>query len=111
VELELQREWLAVHRRQHRPTSCSNRTRQEAVADRGYFNGEEIRVCEHAGIAVTLPKPMTFGAMAEGRFGKQDFAYNPDDDVYRRPTGETLKYYYTNVEDGLALSRYWTNAG
>jgi len=81
------------------------------VADRGYFNGEEILVCEHMGIAVTLPKPMTFGAMAEGRFGKQDFVYNPDDDVYRCPTGETLKYYYTNVEDGLALSRYWTNAG
>jgi transposase len=49
----------------------------EAVADRGYFNGEEILACEEAGIAVTLPKPMTSGAKAEGRFGKQDFAYLP----------------------------------
>ena len=28
-----------------------------AVADRGYFNGEEIMACEQAGITVTLPKP------------------------------------------------------
>src|SRR5262245_24200553 len=29
----------------------------EAVADRGYFDGEEILVCEQTGITVTLPKP------------------------------------------------------
>jgi hypothetical protein len=45
----------------------------EAVADRGYFNGEEIKACDDAGITVTLPKPMTSGAKSEGRFGKQDF--------------------------------------
>ena len=42
----------------------------EAVADRGYFNGEEILACENAGITVTLPKPMTSNSKAEGRFGK-----------------------------------------
>src|SRR4029078_12535246 len=29
----------------------------EAVADRGYFNSNEILACEEAGITVTLPKP------------------------------------------------------
>ena len=81
------------------------------MADRGYFNGEEILVCEHTEIAVTLPKRPSAIAPNVIGFGKRDFVYNPDDDVYRRPTGETLKYYYTNVEDGPALSRYWTNAG
>ena len=84
--------------------------RLEAVADRGYFNGEEIVACDQAAITVTLPKPMTSGAKSEGRFGKQDFAYLPADDVYRCPAGERLKYYYTNVENGLKLRRYWTNA-
>jgi hypothetical protein len=46
-----------------------------AVADRGYYEGEEIKDCEDAGISVTLPKPQTSGAKAEGRFGKQDFVY------------------------------------
>ena len=65
--------------------------RLDAVADRGYFNGEEILACEQAGITVTLPKPMTSGAKAEGRFGKQDFVYQPEEDVYHCPAGETLK--------------------
>ena len=82
----------------------------DAVADRGYFHGEEILACEQAGIAVTLPKPMTSGAKAEGRFGKQDFVYKPEEDVYRCPAGEKLRYYYTNVENGLTLRRYWTTA-
>jgi transposase len=82
----------------------------EAVADRGYFSGEEILACDQAGITVTLPKPMTSGAKSEGRFGKQDFVYLPEQDVYRCPAGERLKYYFTNVENGLTLRRYWTNA-
>ena len=52
-----------------------NVTSLEAVADRGYFSSEEILTCEKAGITVTLPKPMTSGAKARGRFGKQDFRY------------------------------------
>ena len=47
----------------------------DAVADRGYFNGEEILACEEAGVTVTMPKPMTSNAKAEGQFGKQDFRY------------------------------------
>ena len=51
----------------------------EAVADRGYFDGEEILACDQADITVTLPKPMTSGAKSEGRFGKQDFVYLADE--------------------------------
>ena len=54
----------------------------EAVADRGYYSGEEIVSCEQAGITVYLPKPMTSGLLAKGRFGKQDFVYIVADDVY-----------------------------
>ena len=82
----------------------------DAVADRGYFNSEEIRTCEEAGITVTLPKPMTSNAKAEGRFGKQDFRYVADEDVYVCPAGEKLAYRYTTEENGLVLRRYWTNA-
>ena len=82
----------------------------EAVADRGYFNSPEILECHEAGITVTLPKPMTSGAKAAGRFGKQDFVYLPDEDVYRCPAGERLKCRYSNEEDGKELRRYWTTA-
>ena len=81
----------------------------EAVADRGYFSSEEIRACEEAGITVTLPKPVTSGINVKGRFGKQDFVYLREEDVYRCPAGEKLTYRYTTEENGLVLRRYWTN--
>jgi hypothetical protein len=62
----------------------------QAVADRGYFNSDEILACDKAGITVTLPKPMTSNAKAEGRFGKQDFRYLAEEDVYVCPAGEKL---------------------
>ena len=82
----------------------------DAVADRGYFNSPEILACHEAGITVTLPKPLTSGAKSDGRFGKQDFAYLPEEDVYRCPAGERLRYRYTNEEAGKTLRRYWTTA-
>ena len=82
----------------------------DVVADRGYFNSIEILACDEAGITVTLPKPLTSGIKAKGRFGKQDFVYVVADDVYLCPAGERLVYHYTNEENGLTLRRYWTNA-
>jgi transposase len=82
----------------------------EAVADRGYYNSPEILECEQAGITVTLPKPMTSGAKSEGRFGKQDFVYKAEEDVYRCPAGEKLPYRFTSEEDGKLVRRYWTTA-
>ncbi len=82
----------------------------DAVADRGYFNGEEILACEEAGITVTLPKPMTSNAKAEGRFGKQDFRYVAEEDVYICPAGERLAYSYTSEDKGLVVHRYATKA-
>jgi transposase len=82
----------------------------QAVADRGYYSGAEILACHEAGIGVTLPKPVTSGIEAKGRFGKQDFRYLAEEDVYVCPAGEKLAYHYTNEENGLVLRRYWTNA-
>jgi len=82
----------------------------DAIADRGYFSGEEILACDKADITVTLPKPMTSNSKAEGRFGKQDFRYVAGEDVYVCPAGERLAYYYTAEDKGLVLRRYATKA-
>ena len=82
----------------------------DAIADRGYFNSEEILECENAGITVTLPKPMTSNSKAEGRFGKQDFRYVAEEDVYVCPAGQRLAYSFTTEDKGLVLRRYRTTA-
>src|SRR5271155_3609338 len=79
-----------------------------AIADRGYFKGEEILACEAAGVTPLVPKPLTSGAKADGRFGKQDFVYDPKEDAYRCPAGEKMTWRYSNVEAGRKLHNYWT---
>ena len=80
----------------------------EVLADRGYFDGEEILACEPLGVTPILPKPMTSGAKAVGRFGKPDFIYNASDNTYRCPAGETLTWRFASVEKGMTMSTYWT---
>ena len=80
----------------------------DVVADRGYFDSEQILACDQAGITVTLPKPQTSYAKAQGRFGKQDFRYVAEEDVYVCPADQHLTYRYTNEEHGLARHHYWT---
>lgn len=84
--------------------------RLDVVADRGYFSGEEILASEQAGVTVTMPKPMTSRAKTAGRFGKEDFVYVPEQDVYRCPAGEQLKNRFQTVERGMTLNRYWTSS-
>jgi len=85
-------------------------TNLDVIADRGYFSGQEILECDKAGITVTLPKPMTSNAKAEGRFGKQDFRYVVEEDVYVCPAGARLGYSFTTEDKGLVLRRYRTDA-
>jgi transposase len=80
-----------------------------AVADRGYFKSEEILACHEAGITAIVPKTMTSGASADGRFGKADFIYDPENDEYRCPAGERLIWRFASIENGLNLHRYWSS--
>jgi transposase len=82
----------------------------EVIADRGYFDGEEVLACEAAGAIPYVPKPLTSGAKADGRFGKQDFIYQPDGDVYRCPAGQRLPWRMTTVEKGMMMHSYWDQA-
>src|SRR5512140_210907 len=82
----------------------------KAFADRGYFNGPEIKACEEAGITPFVPKPMTSNAKAEGRFGKNDFVYIAKDDEYLCPAGQRAIYRFTTLENNLWQHAYWTSA-
>src|SRR6266849_7241721 len=88
----------------------SSADRAHLLLEEEPLDAEGHLACEEAGITVTLPKPMTSNAKADGRFGKQDFRYMAGEDLYISPAGESLTYRYTNEENGLVLRRYWTNA-
>ncbi|HXX85167.1 MAG TPA: IS1182 family transposase [Casimicrobiaceae bacterium] len=80
------------------------------LADRGYFDGEEIRRCADEGITPLVPKPLTSNSRAEGRFDKRDFIYIAKRDEYRCPAGERAIWRMTTVENGRTMHRYWPSA-
>ena len=93
-----------------RARDVMDKRRLDVLADRGYFNGPEIKACSEAGITPLVPKPMTSNAKAEGRFNKTDFIYIAKDNEYRCPAGQRAIYRMTTIEHGLKLHRYWSSA-
>ncbi|MDH5668941.1 MAG: IS1182 family transposase [Nitrospira sp.] len=81
----------------------------EVVADRGYFNGEELLACERSKITTYLPKPQTSGSTKKGLFSKRDFMYHAGDDEYECPVGERLIRRFETQEKGLTLHKYWSS--
>ncbi|MGZ8946521.1 MAG: IS1182 family transposase [Methylococcaceae bacterium] len=81
----------------------------KVIADRGYFDSEEVLACHENGITPIVPKCVTSGAKAAGRFDKADFIYDKESNEYKCPAGQRLVWRFSRVEHGLNLSRYWSS--
>jgi hypothetical protein len=80
----------------------------DAVADRGYFKGEEVLACDEAGIEVYAPRPATSSNKANGLYDKEDFHYIAEDDEYQCPAGERLARRTNTHIQGKPMARYWS---
>ncbi len=80
----------------------------DAVADRGYFKGEEVLACGEAGITVYVPHTTTSNNKAKGLYDKADFRYIVEDDEYQCPAGERLQRRTNTHDHGKPIARYWT---
>ena len=78
----------------------------EVVADRGYYNGEEVKTCEESGMTVYVPRPNNSSNLKRGLFTKKAFVYEPEKDCYRCPAGKELSYRFNSVEQGRAVRSY-----
>ena len=80
------------------------------IADQGYYRGEELLVCEEAGITAYVAKADTSGKRDKGEFTRKQFRYIPEDDEYECPAGERAIYRFTRTEAGKQIRRYWSSA-
>jgi BMFP domain-containing protein YqiC len=60
------------------------------LADRGYFNGDQVLACENTGVLPCVPKTLTSSSAKRGLFTRQDFVYDAEKDHYTCPAGEHL---------------------
>jgi len=81
----------------------------QVLADRGYYNSEEIRACERNGIEALVPKPLTSNNKAKGQFDKRDFIYKAEVDEYECPAGQRLTRRTRTSDKGLVIYRYWSS--
>lgn len=82
-----------------------------ALADKGYYKGEEMRACHLAGIKALVPKTQTSGNTAAGLFEKEDFCYDTALDQYRCPAGEIMQRRFNTVETGKTMQVYFASVG
>jgi hypothetical protein len=62
-----------------------------ALADTGYYNGNELKACEEDGIVAYVPQAKRTARLeAQGRMSHEEFAYDAEADVYRCPAGQVL---------------------
>jgi hypothetical protein len=78
---------LAMGRQAQDVMACEGIT---ALADRGYFNGDEVLACEGTGVLPCVPKTLTSGNTKRGLFTGQDFVYDAEHDRYTCPAGQHL---------------------
>jgi transposase len=82
----------------------------EVVADTGYCTTAEVVSCEHHGITAYVPKADSSANSAQGLFGKSQFHYDAQKDLYECPAGATLTYRFSTEEKGREL-RYYRASG
>jgi transposase len=76
------------------------------VADKGYYNGKEVLLCDTIGVTAYVAKPLTSANTAQGLYGKESFKYDPHQNCYYCPAGKKLSYRFSTNELGRAISYY-----
>jgi transposase len=82
----------------------------DAVADKGFYNGEQVKRCNEANIQTYIPQPHTSRNQHKGLFTKDDFRYDKEHDRYWCPQGEQLTFRFETEEKGRATRYYATSA-
>jgi transposase len=84
-------------------TGCEQIT---ALADRGYFNGNQVLSCEGTGVAPIVPKVLTSSGPKRGLFARQDFIYDAEHDHYTCPAGAKLTKIHRRADHTEDFDRY-----
>ena len=61
------------------------------VADKGYYNREQVQQCQEKGITCYIPLPKEHPPK-KGLYTQEQFVYDVQNDCYRCPAGEVLTY-------------------
>ena len=76
------------------------------LADRGYYDGQEMAACEESGVACLVAKKKTGGEKKAEGFTLDSFVYDEGNDWYVCPCGNRLAYCGDKKRNGRKYRRY-----
>lgn len=82
------------------------RSQITALADRGYYNRDEIWACEDLGVQPCVPKTLTSNNAKRGLFTGRDFIYDTETDRYTCPAGARLTKAPMRSDQRADIDRY-----
>jgi transposase len=62
------------------------------LADKGYYDGQDIAACEAVGVTCLAAKPKPGGAKKEAGYTRRDFVYDREHDSYELPCKNKMRY-------------------
>jgi len=81
------------------------------LADKGYYDSEDIAACEGNGVACLVAKRKPGGDIKAEGFRKEDFAYDAKEDAYACPCGNVMKCMRTGKKNRGKEYRVYANYG
>ena len=62
------------------------------LADKGYYDGEDIVACEENGVTCLVAKPRAGGALKNDEFKRENFMFDRENDIYICPCQSELHF-------------------
>jgi hypothetical protein len=76
----------------------------EVLADRGYYDSQEVAACSENGVSVYIPLPCNSSSnKRSGLYGKEDFRYDAEVNCYLCPAGQKLTYRFSSQRNGREI--------
>jgi transposase len=81
------------------------------VADKGYYDGNDISVCENNGTTCYVPKTGDYSSAPNPKYNHDNFKYDKGSDCYICPDGVILNFVKARKNDGVIIRKEYGNTG
>ena len=79
------------------------------LADKGYYDGEDIVACEASGVSCLVAKPKPGGAVKPKEYSRDRFVYDSGNDSYICPCGNLMRYMRYHKHSNSKEYRLYAN--
>lgn len=77
------------------------------VADAGYYKADDLLKLNSSNVKALVPKPKSSNSTGASDFSKDNFSFDPDNDVYICPAGHNLTFSRNSSETRKGITNHY----